>query len=56
MTHAKFYQTKNEETYRKAVFAQNVQKIKKHNQMFMSGLETYSMAVNHLADKVIGFE
>lgn len=50
--YGKSYENMEEEAYRKMIFEDNIKIIKEHNRMFISGLKTFSMAVNHLTDKL----
>jgi len=47
--HGKVYQG-DEEVYRKSIFEENLKNIKEHNQMYLSGLKTYSKSANQFAD------
>ena len=38
------------QSYRKGVFAANLALINQHNEEYEAGKQTYTMAVNHLAD------
>lgn len=49
-THNKQYKNTVEESYRKGVFAANLALINQHNEEYEAGKQTYTMAVNHLAD------
>jgi len=50
VTHKKQYLTPTEEAYRMGVFQANLATIERHNQEHADGKQTWTMAVNHLAD------
>merc|ERR1711970_1646764 len=47
--HGKVYQG-DEEVYRKSIFEENLKNIREHNQLYLSGLKTYSKSANKFAD------
>jgi len=52
-THGKTYSSKLVEDFRRSLFEKTVEEVKEHNRMYLSGLETYSMEVNHLSDMML---
>jgi len=52
-THEKVYSTNTEEQFRRSLFEKNVEEVKQHNMKFLSGLESYSMAVNQFSDMML---
>ncbi|CAG9770898.1 unnamed protein product [Ceutorhynchus assimilis] len=50
LEHGKFYQTEDEEDYRRQVFMDNLHKINEHNKNYELGITTYKMAMNHMGD------
>jgi len=51
--YGKLYKNVWEETYRKAIFEKNVGKIFNHNELFISGLKTYSKDINKFSDMLL---
>jgi len=48
--HGKFYSSQQEEASRKQIFEDNIARIQAHNQLYLSGLESYSLAMNQFTD------
>ncbi|RZC33659.1 Peptidase C1 and/or Inhibitor I29 domain containing protein [Asbolus verrucosus] len=50
-TYNKIYKSTKEEKFRKEIFLKNLQKIEDHNRKYYQNLVTYTMKVNHFADR-----
>jgi C1A family cysteine protease len=50
LEHGKTYYDQQEESYRKGVFAANIEKVRKHNDEHAAGKHTFTMAMNEFGD------
>ncbi|XP_063709084.1 digestive cysteine proteinase 1-like [Culicoides brevitarsis] len=50
MTYNKNYESLQEETYRRAIFLENLKKIEAHNEKYVQGLETFEQGIDQFSD------
>lgn len=49
-THRKYYRNLHEEEKRRQIYEENVEKVKKHNELYKQHLTTYKQSVNEFSD------
>lgn len=50
LSHNREYDNSQEETFRRATWEHNMQKINSHNHLYRRGLKSYEMKMNHFGD------